>query len=361
MKNYLHINIALLLTMFTYNSNFAVAQTEPTCEAANIQLLFYNHNDGNTTIGLGVSFEENTVNYQIVHEYVIGEETIVEILPADDLEIVLNLDPLVLYHQFTVESFCSNELQQIGASLVLDFSDSDIDLACPIPTNFVVESLTNDNIILTWQPIEEAESYTITYQPELGNPIEFTTPETFFKIPLQAVCTHTFQLSTNCSDKKQSLLSKSAISQITVVTVDDVKKDIQTCCETFWTDVQNAHRLLCTAHGDFGSNKVDFINVHISIIPIDSCFTDAIEVNLTAMEVNIYPNPFAEYLVIEGKNRPFEESVLHIFNAKGELLLQQNLSTPILQLETYQLPQGIYFYQLKQKQQKISVGKLVKY
>ncbi|MEZ4883937.1 MAG: T9SS type A sorting domain-containing protein [Chitinophagales bacterium] len=356
MKNYL--NAILFFLILT--SNVVSAQTEPTCEAANIQLLFYNHNDGNTAIGLGLSLEENTVNYQIVHEYVIGEETIVQTLPANDLEIVLNLDPLALYHQFTVESFCSNELQQIGASLVLDFTYSDIDLNCPIPTNFVIESLTNNEIILTWQAVEGAESYTIAYEPEIGGEMTFQTTETFFKIPLQAVCTHTFQLSSNCSDKKQSLVAKGAISQITVVTVDDVKKDIQTCCETFWMDVQNAHRLLCTAHGDFGANKIAFTNVHINIIPIDSCFTNVIEENLTAIKINVFPNPFVEYLVIEGKNMPFEESVLMVYNANGELVLQQNFLTSSLYLNTKDLPQGIYFYQLKQKKQKISAGKLVK-
>ena len=360
MKNYLNnfLFISFCLYLFYCNAN---AQIEPTCEAANIQLLFYNHQDGNTVIGLGLSPEENTVALQIVHEYIIGEETITEVLPANDLEIILNLDPLALYHQFTVESFCDNELPQIGASLVLDFTDSDIDLNCPIPANFVIESLTNDNIILTWQAVEGAESYTVGYQPEIGDVMSFQSTETFFKIPLQAVCTHTFQISANCGEKKHSLLTKSAISQITVVTVDDVKKDLQSCCETFWEEVQIAHRLLCTAHGDFGSNKAEFTNVHINIIPIDSCFTDDIMVLTTLNEIRIYPNPFADYLKIEMAKTPIGERMLLLYNTKGEQVLQQKLSSEWQYLDAYELSKGIYFYQLQQKNQKISTGKLVKY
>ena len=66
-------------------------------------------------------------------------------------------------------------------------------------------------------------------------------------------------------------------------------------------------------------------------------------------DVNIFPNPFGDFVKIEMKSSKAENSKLLIYNSLGEAVRSKNLSN-YAEISTSDLPKGIYFFVVKNEQ-----------
>jgi len=73
--------------------------------------------------------------------------------------------------------------------------------------------------------------------------------------------------------------------------------------------------------------------------------------------VNLFPNPFSNELTFQSENK--EQTTVFIYNFLGQQILAQTF-TSITTLSTEQLPNGIYFYELRNSEGKIKNGKIIK-
>ncbi|MBI2280392.1 MAG: T9SS type A sorting domain-containing protein [Bacteroidetes bacterium] len=81
--------------------------------------------------------------------------------------------------------------------------------------------------------------------------------------------------------------------------------------------------------------------------------------NTTALfeKIKIYPNPFDNNITIV---QPFSKSSeLIIYNVKGEIIYTTNISSQHI-VKTEEWNEGIYFYQLRQGQEIVATGKIIK-
>ncbi|MDY0142383.1 MAG: T9SS type A sorting domain-containing protein [Bacteroidales bacterium] len=72
--------------------------------------------------------------------------------------------------------------------------------------------------------------------------------------------------------------------------------------------------------------------------------------------IKIYPNPFTGKFVIE--TIMMDDAIIEIFNIAGEKVFQSKILNPQFEINL-NVARGIYFYQIKDKQQFISSGKLI--
>ena len=120
--------------------------------------------------------------------------------------------------------------------------------------------------------------------------------------------------------------------------------------------------------GNFDSDSNTVVTLINSTAPVDAVYVYIDDVSLTPCNVgvdennnntsiNIYPNPVANQLNITTTcNQPLELTLYDIATRK---LLQQSF-TGAVSLNTSQLANGIYFYQLTNKNGIVKTGKIVK-
>lgn len=82
------------------------------------------------------------------------------------------------------------------------------------------------------------------------------------------------------------------------------------------------------------------------------------KLELTAKDILVYPNPTYSELTIELGESPTESQVL-LFNAKGQLFIQQQLILKESQLSLTDLPEGIYWLRI-QESERTFVQKVIK-
>jgi hypothetical protein len=84
------------------------------------------------------------------------------------------------------------------------------------------------------------------------------------------------------------------------------------------------------------------------------CFPERMEA------VTTYPNPFTQFTTIEWSGSTPKNRSLILYNAYGALVRKvENINTEKLILERDNLPAGIYFIELKDKQNNTAKGKLI--
>lgn len=98
-------------------------------------------------------------------------------------------------------------------------------------------------------------------------------------------------------------------------------------------------------------------NVMVSELPM----TTSIPNFEIAQEVNVNPNPFGDFIIIEKESSSDEVLLLSIFDATGRLLKTENLSDVSHLISTTLFSKGLYLYQvINTDGQIIANGKLVK-
>jgi hypothetical protein len=95
----------------------------------------------------------------------------------------------------------------------------------------------------------------------------------------------------------------------------------------------------------------------VSSSQIDLCSTSGIESSNSYELIAIYPNPFTSELKIYSKLN--EHSILFIYDCFGQLVMRQTC-TNNNSINTEQLNEGLYFYELRNENGILSSGKLVK-
>lgn len=123
------------------------------------------------------------------------------------------------------------------------------------------------------------------------------------------------------------------------------------------TNIQNTANIIFDFNPPIRTNTIE--NTMVSKLPKtnnSSQFTSNIE-------IKTYPNPFEDYFTIEIKNTPTRNHILHLLNSSGQYM-RSYLSTADkdFQINTANLPVGLYFYQLidSDQSQILANGKLVK-
>ncbi len=99
-------------------------------------------------------------------------------------------------------------------------------------------------------------------------------------------------------------------------------------------------------------DTVDFANVNCSTI------TAVNESTIKNENVSPFPNPFSNQLTFSLAHNA--QTTVSLYNFLGQQVLQQTTFTNITTLNTEQLANGIYFYQLMNGKQIIKSGKLIK-
>lgn len=162
---------------------------------------------------------------------------------------------------------------------------------------------------------------------------------------------------------------------------DDTKKDVGFTYSTNWGNVGTfSVDTLAYTHNGFGSvypgfNKIDENNFYLAWLTKDTVnnkmkvferlihFNSATGINNYTLNANsnvyIFPNPFSDQATLHTDN-PFRNATLLIYNIYGQAVKQiNNISGQTITLRSDNLPSGLYFLQITQGNQVISLEKLV--
>ena len=94
--------------------------------------------------------------------------------------------------------------------------------------------------------------------------------------------------------------------------------------------------------------------------PIDSLLISGIEENSFNVNLSVYPNPASNYLTIQCDRFNFSPDQIYIYNAKGELVMNQSANVDARKINIKNLPAGIYFLKIETGKMK-GVARFVKY
>jgi len=118
----------------------------------------------------------------------------------------------------------------------------------------------------------------------------------------------------------------------------------------------------CVAAGTTGNPQNTWVVKTDSLGCADSTgcvYTGVEELEKTADEVKLYPNPTNTEVTVETIIGASETGFIYFYNMLGEQLLQEQLSNNKTVCNVSQLPQGIYFYRVKISGNPDETGKLV--
>lgn len=96
-------------------------------------------------------------------------------------------------------------------------------------------------------------------------------------------------------------------------------------------------------------------SVLITVLPTSVNEQHQIEQNL----VKVYPNPFSEKTTFEITRWKNQKYVLTIFDLFGSEIIKYEIQNQKTEISIKDLPNGMYFYQMKENKQFISSGKLI--
>ena len=74
----------------------------------------------------------------------------------------------------------------------------------------------------------------------------------------------------------------------------------------------------------------------------------------------IYPNPSASYFTLRSNQTITKHHRIELFNALGQSVLKQNISSPTTSVDVRNLPKGMYFYKLFSSKDIVQQGKIEK-
>jgi len=109
--------------------------------------------------------------------------------------------------------------------------------------------------------------------------------------------------------------------------------------------------LICILSYDFASSTTYFTE------PIPTGIT---ELNNFFTEVNFYPNPAKDKIVMQLSETPFRSCLkLFLMNPFGQIIKDVSINSKLTNIELEQIPNGIYFYHLQDKGNILKTGKII--
>ena len=126
----------------------------------------------------------------------------------------------------------------------------------------------------------------------------------------------------------------------------------------FWTSTEQNDtsawlRHLCVYHEDI--YRANWKKTNGSSIRLIKNITT--EINDINKQINVYPNPFSTQITLTLSNN--EQTTITLYDIFSQQILQKILSNSSI-INTEQLSDGIYFYQLRNDKGTIKTGKLIK-
>ena len=289
-------------------------------------------------------------------------------------------------------------VQELDCHEVLsDWSDLIITVQdCQAPTPNNVEVISGNVVKISWDAMPCAEKYRLRYRIPGGEWQEVSTIADYrFLNELIPNTTYQYQLKTKCDEANSSIwagnfnffitgsticdrpLSLGAtVNSSTAATInwdtdsDDVKYKVKyKQAGSVWTEVFVNQASLALTGLQTGAvykyklktkcpdgwtnwgDKYDF-NLPASFNTNNSIKTSTIET------IRLYPNPVNEYSIIELDN--IEGGEMLLFNAMGTLLQTSTLTTGQNELNTAQLPAGLYYVKIRTNSNNLQLKEFIK-
>ncbi len=180
---------------------------------------------------------------------------------------------------------------------------------------------------------------TVDLTGRCGNPLDetntdFLEPENFGYIKNGSSFLIDCGFTKNCA--REAILIIQANDTLITITKHEVDTGEATTCEdyerfTFWFPL---------------SSKGYF---HVKVNGFDTIISGLTGINNTSFEpIRVFPNPTANELIIESDN-DYNSKLISIFNATGQLIFKQLISSDSYSINTARLKKGIYLIQVVDK------------
>lgn len=104
------------------------------------------------------------------------------------------------------------------------------------------------------------------------------------------------------------------------------------------------------------SLKTDTFDITFTVTLVNAIIENQFQDNYTT---TVYPNPFSNSITIEVSDSYFTKGDLIIYDLIGQTIYHQTLNSKLETLNL-QLPNNMYFYQIKDKNKEIGRGKIIK-
>ncbi len=322
------------------------ANAQTTCPPTLVRLSTYVVNDANSVTVEITYLSVEDVRYALEYRFFLEDTFETALLPLIGGTILLTLHSEAIQHQFTIRSICSNNVETRGATFFLDFRNAMLD--CLPPIDLVIEIAGPEIAAFKWQGNSAADRYQVNYTPRNGLLQTTDTPVPSFVQELQPTDVHTFEIRTICIQPGvvNNVEVFSSAYRFSIVTVDDIKA-FRLSCPELETVVDTAYVIQCTEHGDFGSDKDNFLFVHRPF-----CQPNATRSNTFVEQFLLSPNPVRHELHISYRLRESDWLGGDLLTVQGTIV-QKWLPTQWHEVGDYQqiiatqdLPAGIYFLRL---------------
>ncbi len=291
-------------------------------------------------------------------------------------------------------------VQELDCHEVLsDWSDLEITIQeCQAPVANNIEVISGNVVKISWDDVACAEKYRLRYRiPNVTSWQEVATNVNYrFLNELLPNTTYQYQLKAKCDDENSSIWAGNfnlfitgstvcdrpislgtTINSATAATInwdtdpDDVKYKVKyKVAGGTWIEVFVNQPLLVLTGLETGAvykyklktkcpdgwtnwgDKYDF-NLPASI-NIDSARR-----NMLDETIRLYPNPVQASLIIELSR--FESGELYLYNAMGKLIQTTQISTSKYELNTEQLPTGLYYLKIRSNSNEIQIKEFIKF
>lgn len=111
----------------------------------------------------------------------------------------------------------------------------------------------------------------------------------------------------------------------------------------------------------------NYPNYRLYDLPESNCDTLGINAPMVStttipppIEISVSPNPFSEEIKIQ-MSSGFQSSVFCLFDQVGRLVLSKDLVNVTTEITGFNLPAGVYFWEIKSKREIIKSGKLIRF
>lgn len=116
-------------------------------------------------------------------------------------------------------------------------------------------------------------------------------------------------------------------------------------------------------------DEIKIFDYPLSAAQVDSLYHEGVPVIVTDIptadagpKIDVYPNPAGDVLNLNLKNHNGQQLTFNLYNTSGFLVRQLDITgqTKAFKIDLSELPEGLYFYSLKENSRIISTNKLVK-
>ena len=336
-------------------SDCLYAQDIPSCNASSITLTdnFLDISANSATAILRIdSIQDDIADYTLQHDFFPGmDATEFQNFPPA-LEMIEWTHPLTGgSHRFTLINNCLDGTAHTGASFSVNYFESDFN--CPAITGLLINELTDDFINFSWDFLDEADRYRVTY---LAGTNEFPFIDTFEPFFEQALVEdsilHTFKIKAVCEipGVESSIEVFGPELEFSIITIDDIKL-LQLCVNEIEEEILNTFRLICP-DSTITVNKQAFM-AKLKAHEPPGCMTALENHDELIDPFKVFPNPATDHLFIQMAFFPGDAYEILLYDQHGKVLLLDQLTSyssdrlTERSLSLPSLPAGMYFVQIR--------------